>query len=184
MLQTGVRWPPAIHKTLSSAGGVCGALALEQPATAHAAASSHVVVQRMIFSIMLRQATRPLDYVLGVALPAFEIADPDDPRVAGYRTLKERTVIEGGRFVAESERVVRRLVGSGLEIDSVLLTAARLTTLADALAGPFPVYLAPQGVLDGVAGFHVHRGCLALGRRPPAAAIPAPAREPSSRWRT
>ncbi len=119
---------------------------------------------------------RPVDYVRGVALPPIAIADPADPRVAGYRALKERTVIEGGRFVAESERVVRRLAGSGLEIESVLLTAPRLATLADALGGPFPVYLAPQSVLDGVAGFHVHRGCLALARRPAAAAISPGAR--------
>ena len=63
---------------------------------------------------------------------------------------------------------MRRLIGSGLPVHSVLLTAPRLATLADALAGPFPVYLASQAVLDGVAGFHVHRGCLAVGERPPA----------------
>ncbi len=117
-----------------------------------------------------------MDYLLGVALPPIEIADPRDARVAGYRALKERTVIEGGRFVAESERVVRRLIESGLGVESVLLTAPRLATLADALGGPFPVYLAPQAVLDGIAGFPVHRGCLALGLRPPAAAIPPGAR--------
>jgi tRNA G18 (ribose-2'-O)-methylase SpoU len=117
-----------------------------------------------------------MDYLVGVALPPIEIADAADPRLAGYRALKERTVIEGGRFVAESERVVRRLIESGLGVESVLLTAPRLATLADALGGPFPVYLAAQAVLDGVAGFHVHRGCLALGRRPPAAALPAGAR--------
>ncbi|HVT07917.1 MAG TPA: RNA methyltransferase [Polyangia bacterium] len=111
-----------------------------------------------------------------MALPPIAIADPADPRVAGYRTLKERAVIEGGRFVAESERVVRRLAGSGLAIESVLLTPPRLATLAEALDGPFPVYLASQAVLDGVAGFHVHRGCLALARRPAAAAIPPGAR--------
>jgi tRNA G18 (ribose-2'-O)-methylase SpoU len=111
-----------------------------------------------------------------VALPPIEIADADDPRIAGYRALKERAVIEGGRFVAESERVVRRLVTSGLGIDSVLLTAPRLATLADALAGPFPVYLASQSALDAVAGFHVHRGCLALGVRPPAPELPRDAR--------
>ncbi|HSS37738.1 MAG TPA: RNA methyltransferase [Polyangia bacterium] len=111
-----------------------------------------------------------------MALPPIEIAEPTDVRVAGYRALKERTVIEGGRFVAESERVVRRLVGSGLQIESVLLTAPRLATLADALAGPFPVYVGSQAVLDGVAGFHVHRGCLALGRRPPLSAVPPGAR--------
>jgi tRNA G18 (ribose-2'-O)-methylase SpoU len=111
-----------------------------------------------------------------VALPPIEILDADDPRVADYRELKERRLNEEGRFVAESERVVRRLVGSGLRIESVLLTAPRLATLADALDGDFPVYLAPQAVLDHIAGFHVHRGCLAVGRKPAAPAIPAGAR--------
>jgi len=111
-----------------------------------------------------------------VALPPIEILDADDPRVADYRELKERRLNEAGRFVAESERVVRRLVASGLRIESVLLTAPRLATLADALGGDFPVYLAPQVVLDRIAGFHVHRGCLAVGRKPAAPVIPAGAR--------
>jgi tRNA G18 (ribose-2'-O)-methylase SpoU len=117
-----------------------------------------------------------VDYVVAVALPPIEITDAADPRVAGFRALKERAVIEGGRFVAESERVVRRLVDSGLGVESVLLTPPRLATLADALGGPFPVYLAPQAVLDGIAGFHVHRGCLAVGLRPAARPLPAGAR--------
>src|SRR5215467_10151988 len=115
-------------------------------------------------------------YPRRVALPPIEILDADDPRVADYRELKERRLNEAGRFVAESERVVRRLVASGLPIESVLLTAPRLATLADALDGDFPVYLAPQAVLDRIAGFHVHRGCLAVGRKPAAPAIPAGAR--------
>jgi tRNA G18 (ribose-2'-O)-methylase SpoU len=112
-----------------------------------------------------------------VALPPIEISEADDPRVAEYGRLKERWLnAEGGRFVAESERVVRRLIESGLGVHSVLLTAPRLATLADALGGAFPVYLAPQELLDRIAGFHVHRGCLAVGARPGAGAIPAGAR--------
>jgi tRNA G18 (ribose-2'-O)-methylase SpoU len=111
-----------------------------------------------------------------VALPPIEILDAADPRVADYRSVKERRLNEEGRFVAESERVVRRLVGSGLAIASVLLTAPRLATLGDALGGDFPVYLAPQSVLDRIAGFHVHRGCLAVGVQPPAAEMPRGAR--------
>jgi tRNA G18 (ribose-2'-O)-methylase SpoU len=104
-----------------------------------------------------------------MSLPPVEVRAPDDPRLADYRQLKERHLnAEGGRFVAESERVVRRLVASGLTVRSVLLTPPRLATLADALTGPFPVYLAEQAVLDAIAGFHVHRGCLAIGERPPA----------------
>jgi len=124
-----------------------------------------------------RAGRRVIHYACArVALPPIELRDAADPRVADYRDLKERRLNEAGRFVAESERVVRRLVASGLPIESVLLTAPRLATLADALGGDFTVYLAPQSVLDGVAGFHVHRGCLAIGVQPPAPAIPPDAR--------
>jgi len=112
-----------------------------------------------------------------MSLPPVEVRDPDDPRLADYRRLKERHLnAEGGRFVAESERVVRRLVESGLSVHSVLLTPPRLATLGDALAGPYPVFVASQAVLDEIAGFHVHRGCLAIGERPAPAALPHGAR--------
>jgi tRNA G18 (ribose-2'-O)-methylase SpoU len=103
---------------------------------------------------------------------------PDDPRLADYRRLKERHLnAEGGRFVAESERVVRRLLASGLPVHSLLVTPPRLAALADALAGRdetrCPIYVAGQSVMDGVAGFHVHRGCLAIGERPAHPEVPA-----------
>lgn len=156
-------------------GGADGPLDPEQAAAASATANSNVLPGMAVFYHAPPFAPHS-DYRGRVALPPIEISDASDPRVAGYRALKERAVIEGGRFVAESERVVRRLLSSGLGVDSVLLTAPRLATLADALEGAYPVYLAPQPVLDGIAGFHVHRGCLALGRRPPAVALPAGAR--------
>jgi len=112
-----------------------------------------------------------------MSLPPIEVRDADDPRLADYRRVTERHLsAEGGRFVAESERVVRRLTASGLTVHSVLLTPPRLATLADALGGPFPVFVAPQPVLDAIAGFHVHRGCLAIGERPPPAPLPHGAR--------
>jgi tRNA G18 (ribose-2'-O)-methylase SpoU len=112
-----------------------------------------------------------------VSLPPVEVADPEDPRLNDYRRLTERQLnAEGGRFVAESERVVRRLIGSGLTVHSVLLTPPRLATLAGALAGPFPVFVAAQPVLDAIAGFHVHRGCLAIGERPARGPLPRGAR--------
>jgi tRNA G18 (ribose-2'-O)-methylase SpoU len=103
----------------------------------------------------------------------------DDPRLVDYRHLKERSLnAEGGRFVAESERVVRRLLASGIEVCSLLVTPPRLAAMADVLTDEqrFPVYVASQGVIDGIAGFHVHRGCLAIGERPTARAITEGAR--------
>ena len=104
----------------------------------------------------------------------------DDPRLADYRDLQDRRLGEAsGRFVAESEMVVRKLLATGLKIHSLLLTAPRLATLESALAtadGSVPVFLVPQTVMDQVAGFHVHRGCLAIADRPRSPAIPADAR--------
>jgi tRNA G18 (ribose-2'-O)-methylase SpoU len=118
--------------------------------------------------------------VAGVSARRIEITDPDDPRLADYRALKERHLnAEGGRFVAESERVVRRLLASPLGVHSVLVTPPRLQALADALAAraaDVPVYVASQPVVDAIAGFHVHRGCLAIGERPAPRAVPAGAR--------
>ena len=106
---------------------------------------------------------------------------PDDPRLADYRRLKERHLnAEGQRFVAESERVVRRLLASQLPVHSLLVTPPRLAALGDLLAGideaRCPIFIASQAVMDGVAGFHVHRGCLAIGERPESAEAPADAR--------
>jgi tRNA G18 (ribose-2'-O)-methylase SpoU len=113
--------------------------------------------------------------------PRFTVTDAGDPRLTDYRALKERHLAaDSGRFVAESERVVRRLLASGLDVHSVLATPPRLRALEDALADraarDLPLYEAAQPVLDAIAGFHVHRGCLAIGARPATRALPADAR--------
>ena len=104
----------------------------------------------------------------------------DDPRLADYRDLQDRRLGEAsGRFVAESELVVRKLLATQLRVCSLMLTAPRLATLESALASAtadFPVLVVPQSVMDHVAGYHVHRGCLAIAERPRAPVIPADAR--------
>ncbi len=105
------------------------------------------------------------------------VTNVDDLRLSDYRDLKEHHLKDdSGKFVAESERVVRQLLASGLTVDSLLVTAPRLAAMDDALPSGIPIYVAPQIVMDQITGYHVHRGCLAIGRRPPNAAIPADAR--------
>jgi tRNA G18 (ribose-2'-O)-methylase SpoU len=105
------------------------------------------------------------------------ISDPADPRLADYRDLKEhRLAADSGKFIAESEGVVRKLLASPLAVESLLLTPPHLARLQAELPPAVPVYVAAQAVMDGVAGFHVHRGCLAVGRRPTGARVPAEAR--------
>ena len=105
------------------------------------------------------------------------IGDAADPLLADYRDLKEhRLRADSGKFIAESESVVRKLLHSPLAVESLLLTAPHLERLRPALPADVPVYLVEQPVMDGVAGFHVHRGCLAVGRRPAGARVPDDAR--------
>lgn len=103
------------------------------------------------------------------------IDDPSDPRIAGFVSIRERDLTgRGGLFIAEGT-VVLRMLGSaqamtnGFACEAVLLLESRLAGLADVLslfAPNVPVYIASAGVFDAVAGFNMHRGVLALGRKP------------------
>lgn len=109
-----------------------------------------------------------------VAPPPIRIDDPSDPRIAGFVSIKERDLIgRRGRFIAEGTVVLRMLAaahgsGRGIEAEAILLMENRLAGLADLLAqfpSDIPVYVADARVFDAIAGFNMHRGVLAIGRR-------------------
>lgn len=75
-----------------------------------------------------------------------------------------------GLFVAEGRVVLEKAVRAIPDrILSVLVAENRLDALAEvtaALPPQTPVYAASRGVMDAIVGFPIHRGVLALGRRP------------------
>jgi len=100
---------------------------------------------------------------------------PGSPLLHDYTALTDvalRSVREPaeGMFIAEGERVIRRAVGAGYAVRSVLLEERWLPALADlvsALPGEVPVLLATRETLAEVTGYDVHRGALAaMARRP------------------
>jgi tRNA G18 (ribose-2'-O)-methylase SpoU len=100
----------------------------------------------------------------------FAIDDPDDPRIAGYRDIRERDLAgRHGRFVAEGKVVLDVLLGdSRFEAESALILDSRLAGMAAILAKAppaMPVYVVSRAVIDAVAGFPMHRGVLAIGLR-------------------
>jgi tRNA G18 (ribose-2'-O)-methylase SpoU len=103
--------------------------------------------------------------ITGVAV--FQVDDPGDPRIADYRNIPDRALLERQQvFVAEGRLVVRRLLESDrLVTRSLLVTASALAALDEAAITAIPVYVVPQAVMDTVTGFHIHRGCLAIGER-------------------
>lgn len=99
------------------------------------------------------------------------IDDPDDPRLEPYRAVRERDLVgREGLFVAEGRVVLEKACHAMPEaLESVLVASHRLDSLAAVLAGlpaTTPVYAAGQAAMDAVVGFPIHRGVLAVGRRP------------------
>ncbi|CAN5296176.1 RNA methyltransferase [soil metagenome] len=102
-----------------------------------------------------------------------EISDPDDPRLADYRDLRDVQLrksfeTEHGLFLAEGEKVVRRAVEAGHTPRSFLMAPRWLDGLADVLAtSDAPCFVLAESLADEVTGFHVHRGALASLERQP-----------------
>lgn len=101
------------------------------------------------------------------------ISDPEDPRIAAYRDVRERDVVgRAGKFVAEGEVVLNALLGGRARhgVESLLIADKRLATLSPLLARVpegVPVFGATQAVMDAVVGFAIHRGILAIGIQAP-----------------
>ena len=89
----------------------------------------------------------------------------DDPRVSPYRALKDRDLrAVDGRFVAEGRNVVLRLIASGYETESVLVSERYADALASEVPSQIPLYVASDELINQTIGYRFHQGCLAVGR--------------------
>src|SRR5262249_38609772 len=100
-----------------------------------------------------------------------ESADADDQRVSAYRDLRDGELLRArGLFVAEGRMVVRRLIEDGrYAVQSVLLNDAALNDLTPWLGRlhpSIPILVCRTTGFEQLTGFNIHRGCLALVRRP------------------
>ncbi|TXK38839.1 RNA methyltransferase [Nonomuraea sp. C10] len=106
------------------------------------------------------------------------VTDAADPRLTDFTRLRDVELrksleAERGLFMAEGEKVIRRAVGAGYPIRSVLTTRRWLQPLADVL-GDATVYVVSDEIMTATAGFQVHRGALASMARlplPPTASV-------------
>lgn len=93
------------------------------------------------------------------------IASLNDPRVAPYRNLRERTLRGENLFVAEAALVVRRLIESDYAVESIFATEEHAEKFEEMVGGDVPVYVAERALMVDVVGFPFHRGVMAAGRR-------------------
>jgi tRNA G18 (ribose-2'-O)-methylase SpoU len=109
----------------------------------------------------------PIELVAARLIPIDSIAHP---ALELYTAIRERDLAKRENvFVAEGAVVVRVLVRLGrFTTRSLLLETRRVEALHDVLAllpESVPAYVVPQAIMDGVVGFSVHRGVLAIGER-------------------
>lgn len=102
------------------------------------------------------------------------IDDAEDPRLADYRELKDpaRRQREGERriFVVEGRLAVEALVRSEYEVVSLLAEVRQADAapglLAAVRAAGGAVFVADRAVVARTVGFDLHRGIVAVARRP------------------
>ena len=104
-----------------------------------------------------------------------KISSLDLPELAPYRTMRRPLEHERqGIFVAEGEKVVRRLLESHFDVVSVLLPEKHLEDfrpLLEARPEKLTVYLADKKLLESLIGFSMYQGELAVGKIPPPASL-------------
>jgi len=100
-----------------------------------------------------------------------KVDDCADPRVFDYLDVRDRDLVgRKGAFMAEGRLIVRTLLtASRFRVRSILVNEAALSSMRDLVdareRAELPVFVASQTVMDQIAGFHIHRGCLAVGER-------------------
>ncbi len=94
----------------------------------------------------------------------------DHPELAPYRTMRRPTPHLGERiFVAEGDKVVRRLLESDFPVVSALLLEKWISefgALLEARPENIPVFITSKECMAEIVGFEMYQGALAVGQFP------------------
>ena len=104
-----------------------------------------------------------------------KISSFDSPELQPYATMRRSVEHEKqGIFVAESVKVVRRLLESNFTVVSAVLPDKWLEEfrpLLEARPESITVYVAEKNLLETLVGFSMFQGVLAVGKIPPPASL-------------
>lgn len=105
--------------------------------------------------------------------PVF-VEDPADPRLSPFTTMTDEALRRhrespggdlAGRFICEGYLVTERALSAGLMPEAVLVPSDQIRRLPEFPADT-PVFTGSAELVESVTGYHIHRGFLALFRRP------------------
>jgi tRNA G18 (ribose-2'-O)-methylase SpoU len=104
-----------------------------------------------------------------------KISSFDQPELAPYRTMRRSAEHEAqGIFIAEGEKVTRRLLESRFTVVSVVLPEKHLEhfrPLLEARPETVTVYVAEKSLLETLVGYSLFQGVLSVGKIPPPASL-------------
>lgn len=104
-------------------------------------------------------------------MPVLRLLDLEDERLSRFRNVSDAALLEThGLFVAEGRLVVERVVRDGRHrVEQVLLSQSAYDRLQGTLERRYEIevfVVERPSAFQAITGFDIHRGCLALVRRP------------------
>jgi tRNA G18 (ribose-2'-O)-methylase SpoU len=106
-------------------------------------------------------------------MPISSIESLDDERLAPYRSLKATNATRWSRrFVAEGEKLVRRLLASDFAVHSLLLAERYASSFAQLAPAELDLLVVPDDWVEDIVGFNFHRGVLACAERKAPPSLP------------
>lgn len=94
----------------------------------------------------------------------------DDHRLDVFRSLKTQNAVRDDQlFIAEGPTVVERVLRSGFQVRSVVISDRKFSSFKSRLPDDVPVYRLRSELADALAGFNFHCGVMAcvMRRSPP-----------------
>ena len=86
----------------------------------------------------------------------------EDSRLDAFRSLKIQNLQrDNGLFIAEGPTVVERVLRSGFEVRSILISDSKFASFEDRLPLDIPVYRLKSELADSLVGFNFHCGVMA-----------------------
>ncbi len=105
-----------------------------------------------------------------MALIIQQVTSIQHPHLEPFRTLKRPLEHQKeGIFVAEGDKVVRRLLESSLQVLSILLTQEwfdSYRTMLEKRTEAISVYIAEKELMEAIVGFQLHKGIMATAKVP------------------
>ena len=97
-----------------------------------------------------------------------EITNLDIPSLQIYRHIRDNVVTKDNSFIADSPKVVKLLLESGVEVKSILATKKFYIENTDLIKSrDIPLlYVASKSVMKEIVGHNVHHGVMMHGIRP------------------